>query len=153
MEPAHKSQLVRRYRMMVTLALIVLCNAVFLLGIRLSGVNLDALVKTPEEFDPIKDICLRLTWRRVAGEREPIRLCSEWINLSDPSGRTHSLQQETEVVKAADGRFYFKHGPQVDYRLLLFGAFVSAILVFGVLIRRYLIRRYEMRLDAAEGHI
>jgi hypothetical protein len=153
MEPAHKSQLVRRYRMMVTLALIVLCNAVFLLGIRLSGVNLDALVKTPEEFDPIKDICLRLTWRRVAGEKEPIRLCSEWINLSDPSGKTHLLQNETEVVRGADGRFYFKHGPQVDYRLLLFGAFVIAILIFGMLIRRYLIRRYETRLDAAEGHI
>jgi hypothetical protein len=149
--PEEKSRLVRRFRLLTTIGMIILCNAIFLLGIWGSGVNLDALIRTPETFNPIKDICLRLTWRKVTGDDQPVRLCSEWINLSDPSGNTHALQKETEVVKDADGKLYFNHGPQVDYRLFLFGLFVVAIMAFGMLLRRYLIRRYEMRLEGSGG--
>lgn len=136
----------RRYRLLVTLAMIVLCNAIFLFGVWASGMNLDALIRNPEVFNPVQDICLRFKWQQVEGEEQPVRLCSEWIMLSDPSGNTHTLQKETKVVKGADGRLYFSYGERVDYRLFVFGAFVVAVMAFGVLLRRYLINRYRMRL-------
>jgi hypothetical protein len=136
----------RRYSLIVTLAMIVVCNAVFLAGIRWSGVNLDELIRTPDLFNPRKDVCLRMTWQQVEGDNRPVQLCSEWINLSDPTGNTHSFQKGTEVVKGGDGKLYFDHGVRVDYRLFLFGAFVLAVFAFGLLLRRYMIRRYRMRL-------
>jgi hypothetical protein len=142
-----KAERLRRYSVRVTIAMIILCNAVFLLGIWASGVNLDGLVKTPDLFNPVQDICLRLSWHKVSGDDQPVRLCAEWINLSDPSGNTHSFQKETEVVKGGDGKLYFNHGQQVDYRLFVFGGFVVAIFSLGVVVRRHLIRRYQTGLE------
>jgi hypothetical protein len=142
---------VRRYSLIVTLAMIVVCNAIFLLGIRWSGVNLDELIRSPDLFNPRKDVCLRMTWQQVERDNRPIQLCSEWINLSDPTGNTHSFQKGTEVVKGGDGKLYFDHGVQVDYRIFLFGAFVIAVFAFGLLLRRYMIRRYRMRLEMIAG--
>jgi hypothetical protein len=141
----------RRYSLIVTVAMIVLCNAIFLLGIWGSGVNLDELIRTPDLFNPLKDVCLRLKWQKVQGEAQPIQLCSEWINLSDPSGNTHSFQKQTEVVKGGDGKLYFDHGERVDYRLFLFAGFVMAIILFGFALRRFLIRRYRRRLEVGGG--
>ncbi|MGH7231564.1 MAG: hypothetical protein ACREJU_09435 [Nitrospiraceae bacterium] len=137
----------RRYNLLVTLVMIVLCNAIFLLGIWGSGVNLDELIRTPDLFNPTKDVCLRLKWQKIEGDDERVQLCSEWINLSDPSGNTHSFQKGTEVVKGGDGKLYFDHGVQVDYRLFAFAGFVVAIVVLGFLLRRHLIRRYRRRLE------
>ncbi|HJU06052.1 MAG TPA: hypothetical protein VJ692_12950 [Nitrospiraceae bacterium] len=150
-QPDRQDARLRRYSLIVTAAMIVLCNAIFLLGIWGSGVNLDELIRTPDLFNPLKDICLRLMWRKVEGEAQPIQLCSEWINLSDPSGNTHSFQKQTEVVKGGDGKLYFDHGVRVDYRLFLFAGFIIAIIIFGFALRRFLIRRYRRRLEAASG--
>lgn len=146
-----KQRLLRHYSTAVTAAMIVLCNAVFLLGLWGSGVNLDSLIRIPDPFNPAKDICLRLSWHRVSGLEKPIRLCSEWINLSDPSGETHKFQKETQVVQGADGKLYFDHGTRVDYRLFLFGAFVVAVIVLGVSLKRRLIARYRDRLGMSSG--
>jgi hypothetical protein len=138
---------VRRYAAWMTALMILVCNAVFLLGIWGSGVNLDRLIRFPEVFNPKQDICLRQTWHRVAGLEEPVRLCSEWIQLSDPSGETHRFQKETQVVQGADGKLYFDHGARVDYRLFLFVAFVASVVVSGVLLKRHLVTRYRLRLE------
>lgn len=138
---------VRRFTMAVTVVLIVLCNAVLLAGIRLSGVNLDDLVKTPDLFNPKSDICLRLTWQRLPGASDPVRLCSEWINLSDPSGQPHTLDKDTKVKQGADGRYYVDRGVRADYRLMGFVVFVGAVIVSGMLVRRYLVTRYRMQLE------
>ena len=143
----------RRYSYAVTASMIGLCNAVFLLGLWGSGVNLDSLIRIPDPFNPAKDICLRLIWHRVTGLKEPIRLCSEWINLSDPSGETHKFQTDTQVVQRADGKLYFEHGARVDYRFFLFSAFVVAVIVLGVSLKRYLIARYRERLGISGGNI
>ena len=141
----------RRYTYAVTAAMIVLCNAIFLLGLWGSGVNLDSLIRIPDPFNPTKDICLRLNWHRVAGLDEPIQLCAEWINLSDPSGETHKFQKDTHVMQGADGKLYFDHGARVDYRLLLFGAFVVAVIVLGISLKRRLIAHYRDRLGMPSG--
>lgn len=140
---------VRTFATRVTLVLIVLCNVVFLVGIRISGVNLDELVETPDLFNPKSDVCLRLAWQRLPGASDPVRLCSEWINLSDPTGKPHTLDKDTKVKRGADGRYYLDQGVRADFRLMGFVMFVVAVLVPGMLIRRYLVNRYRLQLEAA----
>src|ERR1700704_1510375 len=76
---------VRRFTIGVSLAMIILCNAIVLVGLWASGINLDELATPPDIFNSKQDICLRLGWQSVAGSAEPVQLCSEWINLSDKS--------------------------------------------------------------------
>lgn len=147
---ADRARKLRRYAYGVSAALIVVCNAVFLAGLWASGVNLDAVIRTPDVFDTTKDVCLRFTWHRVVGADEPVRLCNEWINLSDPSGETHKFQQDTKVVRGGDGKLYFDHGAQVDYRFFLLAAFVATVIALGVAAKRYLIARYRVRLETRD---
>lgn len=140
---------VQLYARIVTIVLIVLCNGIFLFGMWASGVNLDELVKTQDQFNPQNDVCLRLSWQRLAGSTEPIRLCSEWINLSDPAGQPHVLDQTTKVRQGPDGRYYVDHGIRADYRLAGFVGFVAAVIAFGMLTRRYLVNRYRLQLEVA----
>jgi hypothetical protein len=142
-----KRRKLRRYSLGVSVVMIVVCNAVFLAGLWWSGVNLDALVRTPDVYNPAKDICVRLSWHKVTGGHDPVKLCNEWINLSDPTGETHKFQKDTKVVQGADGKLYFDHGDQVDYRFFLLAVFVMAVIAGGMALIRYLIARYRIRLD------
>ena|SRR5215204_4328625 len=149
---AARNARVRRFTTGVTLVLIVLCNGIFLVGMRVSGVNLDELVKTPDLFNPQSDICLRLTWQRLSGAPDPVRLCSEWINLSDPTGQPHVLDKDTKVKQGTDGHYYLDPGVQADYRLIGFVGFVGVVIVSGMLTRRYLVSRYRLRLNSTAHH-
>lgn len=140
---------VRRFARLVTAALIVLCNVLLLAGLRLSGINLDELVSTPEVFNAKEDVCLRLTWERVTGAEDPVRLCSEWIKLADPSGKPHHLTKDIAVRRGPDGRYYVHAGVRPDFRLLGLALFVVAVLLFGMWIRRYLVNRYRLQLEPA----
>jgi hypothetical protein len=144
---------VLRYTYRVTAILIVLCNAVILLGVWVSGVNLDTLFTTPDRFNAAKDICVRLSWHKVAGVERPVQLCYEWINLSDSSGDTHRFQAETQVVKGADGKLYYDEGVRVDYRVFVLSAFVAAVVALGVTLKRYLIARYRGRLPTRVNEV
>lgn len=141
---------VRRFAMAVTAGMIVLCNCILLFGIWVSGVNLDELVKTPDLFNSKEDICLRMTWQRVAGVSEPVRLCSEWINLADPSGKPHLLAKDVKVRQGPDGQYYFDRGVRADFRLLGLALFVAAVLLLGMWARRYLVSRYRVQLGMSE---
>jgi hypothetical protein len=140
---------VRRFSRLVTAALIVLCNVLLLAGLRISGINLDELVSTPEVFNAKEDVCLRLTWERVKGAEEPVRLCSEWIKLADPSGKPHQLTKDIVVRRGPDGHYYVDPGVRSDFRLLGLALCVVAVLVFGMWIRRYLVNRYRLQLEPA----
>lgn len=150
-EAERRAKRIRRFGIGVSFALIVLCNAILLLGVRASGVNLDELVRAPDLFNSKQDICLRLTWRKVTGASEPMRLCSEWINLSDPSGKTHQIQKDVKVLQGADGHYYVDQGIKADYRLLGVGLFVVAVIVSGIVVKRYLVSRYRLHLETAVG--
>ncbi len=142
---------IRRFSLTVSLALMVICNAILLAGLKLSGINLDDLVKTPDLFNAKQDVCLRLTWQSLPGANEPVRLCSEWLNLSDPNGKTHYLQPDTKLKKGSDGQYYVDEGIQADYRLLLLMLFVTVIIVGGVRAKWFLVNRYRLRLESADG--
>jgi hypothetical protein len=128
------------------MALFLLCNGVIVLAVYASGVNVEDLFRSPDLYHPSKDICLRHSWHKVNGLAQPIRLCYEWINPSDPSGRTHRFERETEVIQGADGKLYFDHGGHFDLRVLLLGLSIFAVVVSGVSLQRYLIGRYRIGL-------
>jgi hypothetical protein len=138
---------IRRFATVVTVGLIIFCNVVLLFGVWVSGVNLDELVKTPDLFNAKHDVCLRLTWERVTGASEPVRLCSEWINLADPSGTPHVLAKDIKIRQGPDGQYYFDRGIRADFRLVGLGLFVGAVLLFGWWFRRYLVGRYRLQLE------
>ncbi|MFO0701900.1 MAG: hypothetical protein U0236_22010 [Nitrospira sp.] len=143
---------IRRFSFVVSLALIVGCNVILFVGLRMSGINLDDLVKTPDVFDAKQDVCLRLAWQSLPGASEPIRHCSEWLNLSDPSGTTHYLQPDTKFKKGPDGHYYVDHAVQADYRLLVLLLFVTVIIIGGVRAKWFLVNRYRLRLESSDGH-
>ncbi|NGZ04145.1 MAG: hypothetical protein CV090_13980, partial [Nitrospira sp. WS238] len=78
-DESRRANKIRRFSLAVSLGLIVCCNAILFVGLKLSGINLDDVVKTPDLFNAKEDVCLRLSWRSVPGENEPVRLCSEWL--------------------------------------------------------------------------
>ncbi|MEK7352111.1 MAG: hypothetical protein AAB177_14655, partial [Nitrospirota bacterium] len=147
-----RAKRVRRFTIGVTLAMIILCNAIVLVGLWASGMNLDELAATPDVFNSKQDICLRLGWQPVTGAPEPVRLCSEWINLSDPSGKTHQIQREIKVRQGPDGQYYADRGIHADYRLLILMLFVVAVIAFGLAAKWYLVSRYRQRLESTAGH-
>ena len=140
---------IRRFSSVVTVGLIVLCNVLLGFGVWVSGVNLDELVKTPDLFDAKEDVCLRLSWERVTGAPDPVRLCSEWIKLADPSGKPHQLAKDIAVRRGPDGQYYVDRGVQSDFRLLALALFVGMVLLFGIWVRRYLVSRYRVQIGLA----
>ncbi len=149
--PSARDHRVRRYTTRVTLVIIVVCNTIFLVSLRVSGVDVNELIRTPDVHDPQHDVCVRSGWHRVSGVEKPVRLCAEWINLSDRSGKTHQFQRDTLVVQGGDGKLYLDHGPRVDYRLLLLVVFVLVLIAGGIMAHRYLIARYRVRVEATEA--
>ena len=148
-----RAKKVRRFASGFSVVMMVLCNAVFLFGIWVTGVNFELLVRTPDRYDSTHDICLRFAYQRVPGAENPVQYCSEWLNLSDNTGKTHTVQKDTEIKQGADGKFYFDYGPFVDYRLFAVGAFVVGIIVCGIRVTRHVVNRYRMRLEAAAHSI
>lgn len=150
-EEARRASKIRRFSLLISLALMVCCNAILFVGLRLSGINLDDLVKTPDLFNAKQDVCLRLSWQSLPGEQEPVQLCSEWLNLSDPSGQPHSLSPDTKLKKAPDGHYYVDQAVQADYRLLMLMVFVAAIIVGGVKTKWLLVSRYRLHLKSTDS--
>lgn len=147
-----RARKVRQFTIGVSLAMIVLCNAIVLVGLWASGINLDELATPPDLFNSKQDICLRLGWQSVTGSAEPVRLCSEWINLSDRSGKTHQIQPEIKLRHGPDGQYYMDRGVYADYRLLILVLVVVAVIAFGLVAKWYLVGRYRLRLESAAGH-
>ncbi len=150
-DESRRADKIRRFSLAVSLVLMVCCNAILFVGLKLSGINLDDLVKTPDLFNAQQDVCLRLSWQSVPGANEPVRFCSEWLNLSDPSGKAHHLSPDTKLTKGRDGHYYVDRGVQADYRLLMLMLFVAAIIVGGVRTKWFLVSRYRLRLESTDG--
>src|SRR2546426_7801733 len=108
---------VRRYAVRLAVCLIIGVNALFLLVLWGSGVDLDQIFAERDFFDPARDICLRMSWYKPLGEQDPVRLCKEWLNLGDPSGRVHQFNKDLQVVKGTDGKVYAQEGDRKSTRL------------------------------------
>jgi len=141
---------VKRFTLVLTVGFIIGVNALFLLGLWGSGLDLDRLFAEREFFDPVHDVCLRLAWYKPVGEKDPVRLCKEWIHLDDPSGKVHQNWKDMVIVKGTDGKVYAQEGAG-DGRLAGLVVFVVALVAGGIWLQRHLIARYRARLAAAAG--
>ncbi len=151
-EDQRRAKRVRRFAIGVSLAMMVFCNAIVLVGLWASGINLDELAMPPDAFNAKKDICLRLGRQSVTGAADPVPLCTEWINLSDPSGKTHQIHREIMLRQGPNGQYYADQGTHADYRLLLLMFFVVAVIACGLAAKWYLVSRYRQRLESTSGH-
>ena len=137
----------KRYRVRLAIGFIIGGNALFLLGLWASGLDLDKVFAERDFFDPVRDVCLRLAWYMPVGEKDPVRLCKEWITLSDTSGQVHKVQNDMKIVKGSDGKVYASSVP-ADGRVIVVIFLVVAIVGGGMWLQRYLIARYRARLMA-----
>ena len=88
---------------------------------------------------------------KVGGVDQPIKVCTEWLDLSDPSGKTHTIQQGRTLTVGTDGELHYEYQRNEDYRLI--GLVICVMLVFGIgmWVKQYLIARYRMRLEGLRG--
>jgi len=125
-ENGEESRRVQRFTYMVTIGLIVGCNALLLLGLWVSGVDLEATLAKPELYDPANGHCIGVQWSNVAGAEGLVKVCTEWIDFSDMSGKTHSLPHGRTLALDADGNLYFSGPPGENYRLIALMIFSGA---------------------------
>lgn len=139
---------VRRFSIRLAVTFIIGVNALFLLGLWASGLDLDKVFGDRDFFDPVRDVCLRLAWYTPAGEKDPVRLCKEWINLGDASGKVHNNDKDMRIVKGTDGKVYASAQNPGDGRVIALLLFIIAIVAAGMWLQRFLIARYRARLAA-----
>ncbi len=131
----------------VTILLIIVCNALLLGGLWMSGVDLDIALSKPELYDPENGHCLRVGIAKVEGAQRPIQLCTEWLELSDPSGNSHHIREGIGLAIGADGQLYYQAHQGQNFRLLALLLFVILVIGSGMWAKRFLISRYQLQLQ------
>ncbi len=147
-EESDVSRRVQRFTNYVTAGLILSCNALLLLGLWVSGVDLEAALAKPELFDPANGHCVGVQWTKVAGAEGLVKVCTEWIDFSDISGQTHSLDSDRALAMGADGNLYFPGQTVENYRLIALMIFAIVVMACGMWVKRQLIANYQVRLQS-----
>ena len=127
--------------------MIVLCNALLLLGLWVSGIDLDVALSKPEFYDPKNGYCVRVALAHVVGVDRPIQICAEWLELSDPSGNTHHIREGLGLTMGADGQLRYQTRQMENFRLIALVVFVIVVIGSGMWAKRYLISRYQLLLQ------
>ncbi len=137
----------RRFRLGVTLALIVVCNLALWGALRVIGPDLDfVLTHDALLYDPQAGHCLRTARMEVSGVEGRIPVCSEWLDVTDPTGRVHALQEGEPLAMSVDGNLYYENADQADRRLLGLLIFAGVVIYLGMRAKRHLLTWYETRL-------
>ena len=148
LEHSDDSRRLRRFTHMVTIGLIFGCNALLFLGLWVSGVDLEATLAKPELYDPANGHCIGVQWTKVAGGEGLVKVCNEWIDFSDISGQTHSLDPGRALAMGADGNLYFSGQSVENYRLIALMIFAIVVMASGMWMKRRLIAKYQVRLQS-----
>lgn len=141
---------VQRFTRFVTVGLILGCNALLLLGLWVSGVDLEGALGKPELFDPANGHCVGVQWTKVAGAEGLVKVCKEWIDFSDITGQTHSLASDRALAMGADGNLYFPGQSVENYRLIALMIFAIVVMACGMWVKRQLIAKYQLRLQSID---
>jgi hypothetical protein len=144
--PDELTRRLRRFSIRLTVTFILTANVLFLSALWVSGLDLDQVFGERDLFDPVRDVCLRMAWYRPQGEQDPVRLCKEWINLKDSSGKVHKFEKDAPITKGKDGKFYVHPPNPGDGRIIALLIFVIAMIAAGMWAQRVLIARYRSRL-------
>ena len=148
LEESDESRRVRRYTHVVTIGLILSCNALLLLGLWVSGLDLEAALAKPELFDPANGQCVGVQWKKVVGAEGLVKVCQEWIDFSDISGQTHTLAADRALAMGADGNLYIRGQSAENYRLIALTIFAIVVMAGGMWLKRQLIAKYQIRLQS-----
>ena len=140
----------RWFRRGVTLSLIVVCNVVLLSALWVSGLDLDFVLTNSELYDPQAGHCVGVAWADVTGVEGPIRVCSEWLDTTDPTGRIHTLRPGEPLAMSDDGNLYYANARDAEHGVLGLLLFAAAVIYLGMRTKRVLLTWYETRLRNQE---
>ena len=141
----------RWFRRGITLGLIVVCNLVLLGALWMSGLDLDFVLTNSELYDPESGHCVGVAWADVSGVEGPIRVCSEWLDTTDPTGRVHTLREGEPLAMSVDGNLYYENARSADHWVLGLLLFTMAVIYLGMRTKRVLLTWYETRLRRQES--
>ncbi|GJL64046.1 MAG: hypothetical protein NPIRA04_27000 [Nitrospirales bacterium] len=130
----------------VTVALILVCNGLMVLGWWMSGVNLDVALSKPEIYDVSSNYCVKVRLMEVVGVDRPMKVCTEWLDLADPSGKTHTIREGQALTVGVNGTLHYEEQRNEDYRLIGLVLFVMVVIGAGMWAKQYVIARYARRL-------
>lgn len=152
LENPENSRRLRRFTHIVTFCLIIGCNALLFLGLWMSGIDLESALAKPELYDPANGHCVGVQWTKVAGADGLVKVCTEWIDFSDISGRTHFLPPGKALAMGADGNLYFPGQSRDNYRLIALMIFAIVVVGCGMWAKRQLIAKYRVHLQTLSHH-
>ena len=152
LEESDNRRRVQRFTHVVTIGLILGCNTLLLLGLWVSGVDLERTLANPELFDPANAHCVRVAWSKVIGAEGLVKVCTEWIDFSDISGKTHVLPPGQALAMGADGNLHFSGQSEENYRLIALLIFAIVVVLSGMWMKSVLITKYQGHLGAVNNH-
>lgn len=138
------------FRRGITLILIVICNLILLGALWVSGLDLDFVLTNAELYDPQEGHCLRAAWAAVSGTEGLVRVCSEWLDTTDPTGQVHSLRAGEPLAVDGEGNLYYENARKAEPRLLGLMIVAAAVIYLGMRSKRRLLTWYETRLPRHE---
>ena len=136
----------RWFRRGVTLGLILVCNLVLLGALWVSGLDLDFVLTNSDLYDPKLGYCVRVAWTEVSGVEGPMRVCSEWLDTTDPTGQVHSLRAGEPLAMGVHGNLYYENARYADRWVLGLTLFTVAVIYLGTWTKRVLLTWYATRL-------
>ena len=155
MQTVHPSEpplKVQRFTYLVTGILIIVCNGLLLLGLWVSGIDLEMVLSKPPLYDPANGHCVGVKWEKVAGADGLVKVCTEWLDFSDISGHTHSLPEGKPLAMGADGNLYFPGQSAENYRLIALMIFAIVVMATGMWMKGVLIAKYRVYLQSVNNH-
>ena len=136
---------IERYRYRTLWMIMLGCSGIFLGGIWLADIDMETLVEPQERYKAAESICIRTGWITAGGDGNQVKACTEWVRLSDPSGRIHRLQN-AQLVKRPDGSYEVQYEERINFKLLAMIGFVVLIGVVGHRLHASLIERYRLKI-------
>ena len=88
-------------------------------------------------------------WTKVSGVERPIQVCSEWLDVTDPTGQVHKLRKNEPLAMGVDGDLYYPNARKSDHQLLGLLAFAVVVIFIGMRVKRFLIDWYQLRLHTS----
>ena len=147
-EQNEKKRKHRTYQHRVTWVIIIVCCGLFLGGISVSGIRIDDFLGKSRLFDPAKHVCVQESWlETTSGEKTKVKFCIEWIDMTDPSGRTHVMPVEKlEIFMGPDGniRTYLKQ--RINYGLVTAFIYLILIIIGGRMAQEFLFHRHRRQM-------
>ena len=144
------SRRLKRLTLLVTVALIIGCNALLLTGLWVSGVDLERTLSKSELYDPDNGHCVRVTWLKIVGADGLVKVCTEWLDFSDISGETHILPEGNTLAMGPDGNLYVSGNAAENYRLIALMIFAIVVIVSGMWTKRVLLAKYHNHLQSVD---